>query len=201
MIVGELITMAEQRLGSVRQDGKFDRRLIKANLSRAYDQLLHDTFNRRLMNIDSFSKEFGNPTPISISKDVVTNEYSSDLPAEVIQLPNRSTGVTNITNIQGDGVDFVLVTDNNSRYFSSMEVSEIDSTIWYTIRGSKVVYTKGMTPSIEAAGVRMSLIVPLKSYLDTEAIYLPMGKEVDIVNATVEFMLGTENINTKVNKA
>ena len=201
MIVGELITMAEQRLGSVRQDGKFDRRLIKANLSRAYDQLLHDTFNRRLMNIDSFSKEFGNPTPISISKDVVTNEYSSDLPAEVIQLPNRSTGVTNITNIQGDGVDFVLVTDNNSRYFSSMEVSEIDSTIWYTIRGSTVVYTKGMTPSIEAAGVRMSLIVPLKSYLDTEAIYLPMGKEVDIVNATVEFMLGTENINTKVNKA
>ena len=178
------------------------RLLVEQNMARAWNQILHDTFRKDLTFLDFYAKDYKSQT-VSIDGD--TQQYYTDLPVAIVQLPDKSEGVRSVEPgdqtynpliPSGTGVKFMPISDTMMKLKDNIDVGLSESSvIGYAVRYNKIMFDRSMTAAEAAKKVHMKLVIPFDAYGGTEEIPVPSGKDEDLYRLTVSFMLGIQSQN------
>jgi len=163
---------------------------VKFALSKAWNNLLYDTFRKHPRQLDFYAKEYTGETP---ALNATTNRYELAMPAPILQLPDFGEGVRNITPEQYEGPEFVVTNEIDQELYYDLDVYNVDDVIDYTVRVDKIIFGTNMTAPVAAAGVRVLLIIPFDEFADTDEIPVPSGKDEQFYNLTLQF-LGKANL-------
>lgn len=188
----KLIELIQHRLSVIDETIKYDYNIIEAYADLAWQQLIHDTYRKNTSNLDFYAKEYKNT---SVAIDTDTLRYYSTLPANILQLPNRSEGVRHIHTIDGETVEFVPVSEDDYRRSQGLYVGTLDSTIGYIVRDTRVDYDSNMTALIASADVTMKLVIPFEDYDETDQITIPEGKAMDFMQMVVAMALDGQRVD------
>lgn len=192
MIKAKLINLIQHRLSVIDDTIKNDYQVIEAYADLAWQQLIHDTYNKDVTTLDFYAKEYKDTT---VTLDSDTGRYYSTLPANILQLTKRSEGVRHIHTMQGETVEFCPVSEDDYRRSNELYVGLLDTTIGYIVRQDRVDYDSSMTSSIAAAKVTMKLVIPFEDYDEEDEIVIPGGKALDFVQAVVSLAINDSRVD------
>lgn len=192
-----LIDSAYWKVAKIKPGLKFNRKLIEQYIARAWNQVLHDAFRKDLTFLDFYAKNYKAQT---VTQDVDTKQYYTELPEAIVQLPDKSEGVREVSLATedydtplGTGIDFMPVSDTAMRLKDNIDAGLSESSvIGYAVRYDRIWYDRGMTAGIAAGGVNLKLVIPFDSYGATEQIPVPSGKDEQLIELTARFMLMAE---------
>ena len=190
----QLIDKVYWKVKDIRGGNAIHRNLIEHYMASAWNQILHDAFNKNVTFLDFYAKEYTALTPTKGTE----NQYTVAMPAAIAQLPIKGEGVRRVQSTQADyttganvGVKFVPMSESAMRYKDNIDVGLAEnSIIGYTVRYDSIWFDKNMTSALAAAKVNLLLVVPFDVYTSTEKIPAPSGKDVDLVNLTVQLAAG-----------
>jgi hypothetical protein len=142
---------------------------IEKTLARLYEEVWRINPN----NLQRYTLGFGYTTPISVLTENTTGIKYSTLPTSIIPIQDKASGVRRISTMTQGMVMFLpmdfremdLVADGS--YFDT-----ITSKIGYAVNQTRVEYYN-MSVVVEAAGVRMDLIIPFSKYSETDEVKIP----------------------------
>jgi len=158
--------------------------LVGFYIGRAMNQIIYDTFRRDISNIDIYAHTYKN---IAVEEDTDQDIYYSKLPVSIVQLPISGDGVLSIHSMKGYGVEFAAKRAELNHIHKNLEVSSINGPIPYWINSGRVEY--GKKPMIGELDKVMMRIIPDFGKLDMlDDIYIPTGKDVDVINITRQFL-------------
>jgi len=185
-----------RRMKKARPELELHRKDVEYNMARSWNQILHDAFSKDLTYLDFYSKDYQSQT---VSLDGVTNQYTTDLPVAIVQLPDKSEGVRtvktgdqNFATPAGTGVQFVPISEQDMRYKTNIDVGLSESSvIGYTVRYDSIWFDSNMTAAQAAKKVHLELVVPFDVYTNTENVPIPSGKDEDFYKLTLQFILMT----------
>ena len=192
----QLIDTYFQQIRKTHPELELHRVLVEQNMARAWNQILHDTFSKNLTYLDFYSKDYQTQT---VAQDATTGQYYVDLPAAIVQLPDRSEGVRAVKTgnqdfdvPQGTGVKFVPISEQEMRFKDNIDVGLSESSvIGYTVRYDSIWFDRSMDATQAAKKVHLELVVPFDIYTGTENIPVPSGKDEQLYMLTTQFILGT----------
>jgi hypothetical protein len=157
---------------STKQMSRFHERIIEHNIGLAYSTVLLDLYAKGFYNLDDFSKRF---TSVAVTLDTTQNKYFSTLPDNIISFPRTGSGIVKIIPIQGEQLQLVPRKSQDIELIRNLELSQIDNTIKYTLRGNSVEYVN-MSEDIASVGVNMDLVIPFSSYDYDDDVPIPHGQ-------------------------
>jgi len=162
--------------GNVTPDimGKYHPEMVAKYITEAMNSVLYDIYRNDEASLDLYSKEYS----VSVSNDVTLDLYYSTLPAKIVELP-MNAGIRLVTNKQDQTSSIDLVPANQQPVLGNLDVAIMDNKPWCHLAQNKLFY-HNWDPDIE--NVLMKLVIPFEEYGDTDNIYLPSGKGVDIFN-------------------
>ena len=189
----QLIDEAYWKIKDARDGNAVHRDLVTRYMGSGWNQILHDAFSKRTTFMDFYAKEYTALTP-ALSTE---NQYSLALPVAIAQLPLKGEGVRRVQGAGTDfatgavtGVKFVPLSEFAMRYKDNIDAGLADATIiGYTVRYDSIWFDKNMTAALAAAKVNLLLVVPFDVYTSTELLPVPSGKEVDLINVTIQLAL------------
>lgn len=191
----ELIELLQERNGKSVSPG-----MCNTALGRAFNQLLYDTFRTKLGSYDSYAKKYEN---LDVKYSYVGEFYYTNLPAKIIQLPETTDGIRNITTPRGTAVTFVPISERQNEIMRDLEVSEIgDQNIPIGFMLSKtgdiefIKYQNGKISDIKK--VALLLLVPIEDLEMDDEIKIPSGKDVELLNIAIQILTGmmpNDNVN------
>lgn len=192
----QLVDTFYRRLTSTHPGYDAHRKEVEQNMARAWNQLLYDTFRMDLTFLDFYAKDYQSQ---SVSQDATTKQYYVDLPAAIVQLPDKSAGVRSV---EGAGQDFSTpvgvrvkfkpMSDTMLKLAANLDATLADtSIIGYAVRYDKILFDQNMTSALASAGVHLKLVVPFDVYTSTEKLPVPAGKDEQLYILTMQFMFGT----------
>jgi hypothetical protein len=192
----QIIDTFFRRLKKARPELEIHRKDLEYNMARAWNQILHDTFKKDITYLDFYAKDYTNQT---VSKDTTSNQFYVDLPAAIVQLPDRGEGVRaiepytiNYSTPAGTGVKFIPISDRDMRYKDNIDVGLSESDIiGFAVRYDKVLFDRNMTQALADAKINFKLVVPFNVYASTENIPIPAGKDEMLYTLTLQFILMT----------
>ncbi len=172
------------------------RSLVEQNMSRAWNQILHDTFRKDLTFLDFYAKDYESQT---VNQNGTTKQYYVDLPVAIVQLPDKSEGVRSVEQADQDfstpagvRVKFIPMSDTAIKLSANLDATLADTSIvGYAVRYDKILFDQNMTAALAAAKVHLKLVVPFDVYAGTENVPIPAGKDEDLYKLTMQFMFGT----------
>ena len=192
----QLIDEAYWKIKDARDGQAVHRDLVARYMGSGWNQILHDAFSKRTTFMDFYAKEYKAVIPVLSTE----NQYELTLPVAIAQLPMKGEGVRRVQGTGTDfatgtltGVKFVPLSEFDMRYKDDLDVGLANtSIIGYTVRYDSLWFDKNMTAALAAAGVNLLLVVPFDVYTSTELLPAPSGKEVDLINITVQLALACE---------
>jgi hypothetical protein len=192
----QIIDTFFRRLKKARPELEIHRKDLEYNMARAWNQILHDTFKSDLTYLDFYCKDYTNQT---VNKDATSKQFYVDLPAAIVQLPDKSEGVRsvepytqNFDTPVGTGVQFVPISDTQMRLKDNIDVGLAESSvIGYAVRYDKIMFDRQMTQALATAKVNFKLVVPFNVYTSTENLPVPAGKDEALYTLTLQFILMT----------
>lgn len=192
----QVIDTFYQQLRKARPEMKPHRKLVEQNMARAWNQILHDTFNKDLTFLDFYAKEYQTQT---VSQDATTKQYYVSLPAAIVQLPDKSEGVRSVEPANQDfstptgvRVKFIPMSDTMLKLSANLDATLANTgIIGYAVRYDKILFDQNMTAAIAANKVHLKLVVPFDVYTSTENVPVPSGKDEQLYILTMQFMFGT----------
>jgi len=152
--------------------------------SMAFSAAIYQVFYRQLDEKDLYARDY----VAEVKYDEEFDEYYSDLPIVVIQLP-RNSGVHKISPLR-EPMSFVPINSLAEDVFSQLEVGQTISDPSYYLRSKKVVYQYYDWKQKLVKKVRMRLVPPLEDYADDDEITIPAGKEDMILQFTTQILSG-----------
>ena len=158
--------------------------LIGFYIGRAMNQIIYDTFRRDISNLDIYAHTY---TDVPVLHDEDQDVYYSKFPVPIIQLPISGDGVISIHSMKGYGVEFAGKRAELNHIHKNLEVSVINGPIPYWIASNRVEYGRGgMIGEMEKVKMR---VIPDFGKLDMlDDVYIPTGKDVDIINIVRQFL-------------
>jgi len=165
---------------------------VKFALSKAWNNLLYDTFRKNPDYLDFYAKEY---TGLSASLNTTTNKYEIDLPAPILQLPDSSLreGLRSLTVDQWEDVEFVPQSEQQNMLLYNLDVYNVDDVISYRVKFDKVIFNQeGSDVDLTTYDFRMSLVIPFSEYDDTDELPVPSGKDEEFQNLTMQFLMQME---------
>lgn len=177
----EFIEAINERL-PVKQHPK----VIAVWIGRAFNQIIYDTFRKDFSNLDIYTRTYKN---VPVKHDDDTDVWYSDLPVDIIQLPNSGDGVRSIHSMKGKGPEFTAKKAGMHDIHRKLEVSKLDGLIPYYIMDGRVEY--GLKGGIDKIGkVRMRIVPQFESYGMLDEIHIPAGKDQHLFELILQFASG-----------
>ena len=192
----QLIDTFYRRLEITNPGYKAHRKEVEQNMARGWNQILYDTFRKELSFLDFYAKDYQSET---VSQNATTKQYYVDLPAAIVQLPDKSAGVRsvepasqNFSTPTGVRVKFIPMSDTMLKLSANIDATLSDTGIvGYAVRYDQILFNQNMTSALASAGVHLKLVVPFDVYGATENIPVPSGKDEDLYRLTMQFLFGT----------
>lgn len=180
MTVKEYVDTIKNTLDREDSTSQFHPNLIRLHCDFTWNQILHDAFRKDLSYLDFYAKEYNSITPTLNS---TTNRYEALFPAPIVQLPNRSEGVRNLSTNQGTGLEFVPISEQEWRYTDGMEVDTVETTTkTYFVRTDRAIFANNFVAADAAAGVSMRLVIPFSEFDDDDELPVPSGQGENFIN-------------------
>jgi len=184
----KIIELLQERLGPI--DGKYYQ-VVEGYATQAWQQLLHDVYRQDINGLDFYAKEFSGDDKVNVEKDDDRNLYYSDLPCPIVQFPDPSAGIRDISTEQATALEFCPCTYRDFMLKNTQTSGDLDiDVIYFVPRYNKVWYDRTMTDLIADYGVRMLLVPSFDYYSDTEKLPIPGGQAQLFISMVVEFAKG-----------
>ena len=200
MTKAEVIGHIKSLLPREDDTNKYHDNVIAAGIERVFNQIFYTMALKNERELDDYSTSYGEATAITVTEDSTTGMYSSTLPAQIVPLPWKRSGVIGIYTAEEGEVAFHPMTRKEAELAPNTLYGLVGSRIGYIVRGSRVDYYN-MNSTVAAAGVRMDLIVPFTDLASTDEVKFPYGYDMDIVNAVVELGRSIPPVDLKDNNS
>jgi len=162
---------------------KVNLKVLALFIGRAFNQIIYDTFRKKLTSMDIFTRVYKD---IDVSFDSDTDTYYSVLPVQIVQLPQSGDGIMSIHSNKGRGVEFAAKKSSSRDIHSGMEVDVLDGPIPFWIEDGKVMYeTRGGITTIDK--VRIQLIPEFMVLDMMDDIHIPSGQDERLLELVTQF--------------
>ena len=176
-----------------------DPNVIEVYIARAWNQIMYETFRKDITNIDIYSKTYKN---VDIKFDTDIEQYYSEMPTSIIQLPNDGDGVLSINTMKGSGIEFCATRAGMNDIHKDLEVVSVNGPIDFWIMNNRIEYEPRVGIE-EIKKVRVRAIPQFEEIDELEDIYIPVGQDERLMELVSQFALGIapeKEINDKSNK-
>jgi hypothetical protein len=143
-------------------------------VGRGFNQIIYEVFRQDMSNLDLYCRTFPN---VEILFDEETNQWYSNLPEQIVQLPDQAEGVRWILPMKGRVNMFVPVTKEGWNVHDDMPVTPYDTSVSYSPTNRRVEYDR--EPPVKT--VKMGLVIPIEKYGANEEINIPAGQDVRLL--------------------
>lgn len=161
---------------------KYHEARINLVASMAFSSAIYEVFRRKLDEKDLYTRDHD----VDVLYDEVHDEYYSNLPSAIMQLPNNS-GIHKISPIK-EKWSFNPINRLSEDVFDELEVGSLDQNPSYYFTIERVVYQYYDWKQKHIQRVRMSVVPPLDAYQDSDTLVIPAGKEDLILQFTKEHL-------------
>lgn len=173
MIKSEIISTIKNRLTRFDKTAKYHDRVLIAEAESVLSQMLREVFEMSPHNLQRYCKSYGNSAPLAVINEPATAIYYTTLPASVISIDDKASGVRRIAPATQTGSVFFPMDQREwDLVMRGSYVNSVKTRIGYIVTPTRVEYY-GMTGTIIASGVRMDLLVPFSVYAETDVVPFP----------------------------
>lgn len=150
---------------------KYHEGVVNLLASMAFSNAIYEVFRRQLDEKDLYTRRY----QVTVLYDETTDEYYSELPALVMQLPMNS-GIHKISPIT-ERWSFNQINQQSEDVFDLLEVGQLvqDPSFWFDSTRIHYQYYNWKNQQIQKA--HAWLVIPLEAYADEEQLVIPAGKE------------------------
>jgi len=189
MTKAEIRSLVKNLLPKEDNTGKYHSGVIDAAIETVMNQIFYDVFARTPLDLDNYTRELGGAgTPIAVSLNSNTGVYYSTIPYNYVPLPDKASGIRRVYQIADGAVAFYPMSRREVDHArGGSYFSQASDKIGYIVRGSTIEYYK-MDSTTASAGVRMDILMSFRSYLDTDKVLFPLGRENDVIKGALEMM-------------
>jgi hypothetical protein len=152
---------------------RFHPRWVDSVIERVLLEMYAELFKVNPLLLDKYTKQFGVPTALTIASETGTGLYYTTLPAQVVSLPDKASGVRHIYPFTPTGDIFMPMDAREASLVANTDVNIVNSKIGYRVRQDKRVDYYKMNVTVLNVGVRMDLLIPFSEYLDTDNVLIP----------------------------
>jgi hypothetical protein len=179
MIKSEIRSLITNLLPKWDKTAKYAPRVVDATIERVLGELYNESFRMSPFSLQSYTRGYGYVTPLVVS--TYNSIYYTILPDKIIPFPDKASGVRRVSTALQTGFTFFPMDSRESDLILSGSYSNgVTDKIGYALIQSNDVAPASyrveyynMTAAIAAVGVRMDLVVPFSSYLDTDNVLIP----------------------------
>ena len=173
MIKTEIISLIRSLIPREDATNRFHERVLEANIEKVIIEMYQDLFKINPRLLSQYTKQYGETTPIAILTDNNTGIYYSLLPAKIVSLNSKSSGVLHIFPVVNTGNVFQPMDSTEADLLFNTDVAVVSNRIGYKVRQDTRVDYWNMNSEILETGVRMSLLVPFSVYEDDDVVMIP----------------------------
>lgn len=131
--------------------------------------------------IQRYLIRYGVTSPVGVALNNTLGIYTSALPAAIVPLPDKASGVRRISTIAQGGLTFFPMDARELDLVnSSSYVKTVTKKIGYVVNQSTygtadygTIDYYGMSTAIATVGVRMDILQTFSSYADTDVVLIP----------------------------
>ena len=161
---------------------KYDARRIELFISLAFNDVIYQVFARNLDEKDLYARSY----TVDVEYDETYDQYYSDLPALVIQLP-MNAGIHKISPLK-EPWSFLPINQLSEDVFTELEVNQVCQDPSYYFNTTRVFYQYYDWKNCHIKQVEMDLIISFESYADTDIVIIPAGKESTVVEMVTQML-------------
>jgi len=178
-----LIELLNRRFGN-----KHHPELISANISRAWNQILKQTYRDNPDELDACAKEYFIETG-DLLTDTNTSIVYFLLPASSVLLPYNEH-IRDVRPKQDTENVYHRVSISERSVLNGLDFDSItERGTTYIIKGSKIELEE-LSAAHKAAGIILVMVVSFDEYDDTDEIYIPGGMDQTLIQLVGEFLEG-----------
>lgn len=152
---------------------RYHPRVLEVTIENVLKEMYCDLYKANPRLLDNHTKTYGATTPVAVSFEQSSGIYYSTLPAPVVNIPSKASGVLHIYPLLQTGNVFVPMDAREADILFGTDVATVTNKIGYRTKQNNRVDYFNMNATIEAAGVRMDLLIPFSSYTDSEYVNIP----------------------------
>lgn len=126
--------------------------------------------------LDLYTKSYGTTTAVTVIFDSANEIYYSTLPATIINLPSKSSGVLHIYPKVNTGNIFHPMDSREADLVFNTDIGTVTTKIGYKVKTDSAnmrVEYYNMNTTVRDTGVRMDLLIPFSVYSDTDIVLIP----------------------------
>jgi hypothetical protein len=169
----EIRSLVKNSLPKLDKVNKFHPRYLDAQIEEVLNQMYNEVFVSDPLALQRYTKPYGYTTPLAVLYQAGTTIYYTTLPAGIVPIPDKASGVRRISTIaQGGFTFFPMDAREHDLMLSGSYVNTVTDKIGYLVTQTRIEYYN-MTPAIIAAGVRADLLTPFSVYADTDTVLIP----------------------------
>jgi hypothetical protein len=152
---------------------KFHPRFLDSCIEKVINNLYTESFVNDKLSLQKYTKQYGYTTPLTVSLEASTNLYYTTLPAMIVPIDDKASGVRRISTITQGGFTFFPMDARELDFMlSGSYVNTVTSKIGYLVNQTRIEYFN-MSAAIVAQGVRADLLVPFSVYDDSDTVLIP----------------------------
>mgnify|MGYP001013040274 CR=1 FL=1 len=188
----EYIDFVHEELGEALRKN-IEKQSVEAAINTAYNQIVFDLVRGGVRNFDLCRKRF---TSIAVTYDSNADVYYSDWPAAIVPHIN---GEMIVSTVQGSGIRFAPMSEQDVLLTTGLLVDLIDTTIYTIIKRERIEYYNmeslsqdeidtGSSPTPKISTVRMDLAIEFREFATTDEVYMPMGRDYEVLELALDFL-------------
>lgn len=173
MLKSEIRSVIKNLLPKWDVTNKYHDRVIDSVCESVIKEMLWEIFAIDPHSIQRYTVRYGVTTPITVTYNATMGIYTSTLPAAIVPMPDKASGVRRISTIAQAGMSFFPIDSREIDLINSGSYANtVTSKIGYVVNQTTVDYYN-MSAAVAAIGVRMDLLIPFSVYADTDTVLLP----------------------------
>jgi hypothetical protein len=135
--------------------------------------MYEDVWRMNPLNLQRYTRGYGYITSIPVLTEAATGIKYSTLPESIVPFQDKMGGVRRISTVaQGAFTFFPMDFREMDLIANGCYFDTVNSKVGYAVNQSRIEYY-GMTAAIQAAGVRMDLIIPFSKYDESDEVKIP----------------------------
>lgn len=208
MVKAEIRSLITNLLPKYDKTNKYHPSVVNAAIERVLIEMYQEVFYENPLALQRFTKPYGYTVALAVSSEASTGLYYTTLPAKVVPFKDKSSGVRRIsTPVQGAFTFFPTDQREMDYLQNGSNADTVTSKIGYVVTPTRVEYYN-ISGAVRTSGVRMDIVIPFSTYLDTDEVLIPesLNKEAGEFEDRVLKILGViqpvdlkdDNAETKV---
>lgn len=165
-----------------------DPQIIAFHIGRAYNEILYATYRKNMNNIDIHVKTYDD---VEVSYNEDKDQYYSELPVSVMQLPIAGDGVLSVHSKKSHSIEFYPKSKNQDMLHKGMEVDSVLGPIGYWLNGGSKIEYSDKIKIYKTKEVSMRLLPEFSSLEMTDEVHIPTGKDNLFFQTVDSFISGT----------